>query len=220
MSGDTVGKKVFMNYNFGTAVFHSENKEELEWLRERLVWSQGFCTTSELATEAEKAQSYLYRLVEFFDWQNEVDTNYIDHRGFIYQIGDVGENDNRPGDYFFTVSTQTAWNFCYEFFDLIQTKLGIPYASFDESEDGDVGITGDPDGIYFPENFAFDSWNEVESKAFVKEEELLEYLNKNFPALIPVNPTLDEWDEALRDADEGAVRIYGREGVNEYAHAA
>ncbi|MCR5396828.1 MAG: hypothetical protein K6E64_05100 [Lachnospiraceae bacterium] len=193
------------NPNFGTVVFHSKDKDRLVWLREKLLQAKGFATCNKRGVKNKVA--HLYGLVKFFD-MGEYD---VDYRNYITEVDDIVETKGKEGDYNFSVATECAWNFDYGFFDWFAKNLRISYAVLEES-DGEYGIAHDPEGVYFPENFAFESWGDEESKEFVKENELIEYLEKIFSEeMYPRTSSLNGWDDMLRDKDAGAIRVYTRE---------
>ena len=192
------------NVSCASITFHSKSKSEIEWLKEKLEQAKGFVTWKE---EPRIRISYL---ADFFDLSeltfkhNELDGRYI--------INEINEIRPLKDEWILEIETENPWNPCFSFWDDFSEAIRIEYAMFYDVE-FDYSILHDPKGIYYETSCEIDYW-EDDSKYFNNVTDMVAYLKKHHPTLVPDNADdTDEWDENLRDEDIGAVRVYARESA-------
>lgn len=108
----------------------------------------------------------------------------------------------------------TAWGDNRGTWELICEKLSLDGYAMSSEADGEYWIVNDPNGIWFPENYVFDSYGdgtfaELETAYYATKEELCEALNK----VAGEEKTFEEWQKYMDDNDdeEGVIRVIDRE---------
>lgn len=112
----------------------------------------------------------------------------------------------------------TAWGDNRGTWDMICEEMDLDGYALSSEADGDYWIVNDPDGIWFPENYVFDSYGEgafaeLETSYYNSKEDLCEALNK----IAGEEKSFEEWQEYLEDNDdeEGVIKIIERETGNQ-----
>ena len=134
-------------------------------------------------------------------------------------IGCRGTWDDLEYDgYTVSFTTETAWNPCFETFELVERiypSLKIYYTA--EEEGNDYYITNDREGKYFPERYWVDTAQDdvYQSEYFSDEESMYKWLEEKYG--VKNEEEVEAWNddyEETGDDDENFINIHKFEIVD------
>lgn len=142
----------------------------------------------------------------------------LDKCGYSYDtaMGELDEiNLDTINEGYLQFYCGSAWGDINGLWEQLCEECGLDgFAAFSEA-DGEYWIVNDPDGIWFPFQYVFDSYGEgtfadLETEHYNTKEELAAALNE----IAEEEKTFDEWIEYMDEYDgsEGAIKVIEKEG--------
>lgn len=108
----------------------------------------------------------------------------------------------------------SAWGDMDDFWKILCDELELDGFACMSEADGEYWCANDPDGLWFPENYVFDSYGdgpfeELETSFFTSKQELEDSLNK----ISEEKHSFEEWKEIINsDSEFGQIAVVERTG--------
>lgn len=147
-----------------------------------------------------------------------------DKWGYSYDtaMGPLSEiNLDTVSDGYLKFYCSSAWGDIRGYWEALCEECDLDGFAAASDCDGEYWVVNDPEGIWFPENYVFDSYGDgtfadLEMDYYKTKEDLAEKLNE----ISEENLTFDEWVGYMEEyeGDEGSIKFIEREGVQVYPY--